>query len=57
MPEGSGTIPVVLGGTIPAADVDALRALGAAAVYPVGTNLLDVVEGVLRLAARAREAS
>lgn len=46
--------PVVLGGTIPAADVAGLLALGVAAVYPVGTSLRDVVEGVLA-AATARE--
>jgi methylmalonyl-CoA mutase C-terminal domain/subunit len=45
-------VPVVLGGTIPHADVAALRELGVAAVYPVGTALLDVVEGVLSLATR-----
>jgi methylmalonyl-CoA mutase C-terminal domain/subunit len=53
---GLTEVPVVLGGTIPAADVDALRALGVAAVFPVGTNLLDVVDGVLALAARTQEA-
>jgi methylmalonyl-CoA mutase C-terminal domain/subunit len=53
---GLADIPVVLGGTIPATDVDELRALGAAAVFPVGTNLLEVVDGVLTLAARTREA-
>jgi methylmalonyl-CoA mutase, C-terminal domain len=48
---GLEEVPIVLGGTIPPADVEALRALGVAAVYPVGTNLLDVVDGVLSLAA------
>jgi methylmalonyl-CoA mutase C-terminal domain/subunit len=47
-------IPVVVGGTIPEADVVALRELGVAAVYPVGTGLHEVVEGVLTLASRAR---
>jgi methylmalonyl-CoA mutase C-terminal domain/subunit len=47
-------IPVAVGGTIPEADVAALRELGVAAVYPVGTGLHDVVEGVLALAARER---
>ena len=51
--EGLAT-PVVVGGTIPAADADALRDLGVAAVYPVGTGLRDVVDGVLALAG-ARE--
>ena len=49
---GLTDVPVVLGGTIPASDVAELRALGVAAVFPVGTNLLDAVEGVLSLAAR-----
>jgi methylmalonyl-CoA mutase, C-terminal domain len=46
--------PVVLGGTIPAADVAALLELGVAAVYPAGTNLHDVVSGILA-AAGSRE--
>ena len=46
---------MVLGGTIPASDVEELRGLGVAAVFPVGTNLLKVVEGVLSLAARTQE--
>jgi len=44
-------VPVVLGGTIPAADAAALVALGVAAVFPVGANLGDVVDGVLAAAA------
>jgi methylmalonyl-CoA mutase, C-terminal domain len=52
---GLADVPVVLGGTIPTADVEALRALGVAAVFPVGTNLLEVVDGVLTLA-RTQEA-
>jgi methylmalonyl-CoA mutase C-terminal domain/subunit len=47
-------IPVAVGGTIPEADVAALRELGVAAVYPVGTGLHEVVGGVLALAARER---
>ena len=52
---GLAEIPVVLGGTIPATDVEELRGLGVAAVFPVGTNLLEVVDGVLSLAARTQE--
>ena len=52
---GLHDVPVVLGGTIPAADAEALRTLGVAAVFPVGTNLLEVVDGVLALAARTQE--
>jgi methylmalonyl-CoA mutase C-terminal domain/subunit len=46
-------IPVVIGGTIPATDARALLDLGVAAVYPVGTSLADVVDGMLS-AARER---
>ena len=45
-------VPIVVGGTIPQADVAALRERGVAAVYPVGTGLHEVVEGVLALASR-----
>ena len=48
-------IPVVLGGTIPSTDVEELLSLGAAAVFPVGTNLLEVVDSVLSLAARTQD--
>jgi methylmalonyl-CoA mutase, C-terminal domain len=51
---GLAEVPVVLGGTIPAADLEALRALGVAAVFPVGANLLEVVDGVLAVAARTQ---
>jgi methylmalonyl-CoA mutase C-terminal domain/subunit len=50
----SGTgldVPLVIGGTIPVPDVPALRRLGVAAVFPVGTPLPQVVDGVLSLAA------
>jgi methylmalonyl-CoA mutase, C-terminal domain len=47
-------IPIAVGGTIPEADIAALRELGVAEVYPVGTGLHEVVEGVLALAARER---
>jgi methylmalonyl-CoA mutase C-terminal domain/subunit len=43
-------VPLVIGGTIPVNDVLALRRLGVAAVFPVGTSLPGVVEGVLRVA-------
>ena len=42
--------PLVIGGTIPARDAAALRSLGVAGVFPVGTPLPRVVEGVLRVA-------
>jgi methylmalonyl-CoA mutase, C-terminal domain len=40
-------VPVVIGGTIPAADVPQLLELGVTAVFPVGADLDQVVEGVL----------
>jgi methylmalonyl-CoA mutase C-terminal domain/subunit len=42
--------PLAVGGTIPARDGEALRWLGVAAVFPVGTALPDAVRGMLRLA-------
>jgi len=47
-------VPVVVGGTIPEADAAAMRERGVAAVYPVGTGLHEVVDGVLAVAARER---
>jgi methylmalonyl-CoA mutase, C-terminal domain len=47
---GAGDIAVVVGGTIPAADVPRLRAAGAAAVFPTGTPLDVVVSEVRKLA-------
>jgi methylmalonyl-CoA mutase C-terminal domain/subunit len=47
---GAGDIAVVVGGTIPAADVPRLRAAGAAAVFPTGTPLDVVVSEVRTLA-------
>jgi methylmalonyl-CoA mutase, C-terminal domain len=46
---GAG-VPLVVGGTIPPADVEPLRRLGVAGVFPVGTPLPEAVEGTLRLA-------
>jgi methylmalonyl-CoA mutase C-terminal domain/subunit len=44
-------IPVVVGGTIPAADVARMRAAGAAAVFPTGTPLDAIVAEVRALVA------
>ena len=44
-------IPVVVGGTIPAADVPRLRAAGAVAVFPTGTPLEVLVTEVRKLCA------
>lgn len=46
-------IAVVVGGTIPQADVPKLTALGAAAVFPTGTSLDDLVTGVRRVVKKA----
>lgn len=46
--------PVVVGGTIPDGDVRALRDLGVAAVFSVGSGLREVVDGVLELASPDR---
>ena len=48
---GADDIPIVVGGTVPAADEAALRGIGVADVYPVGTPLDAVVEGLLAQAA------
>ena len=42
-------VPLAVGGTIPPRDAEALRSLGVAAVFPVGTPLPDAVRGMLRL--------
>ncbi|WP_238993402.1 cobalamin-dependent protein [Nocardioides caldifontis] len=43
---GLDDVAVVVGGTIPPQDVPRLLGVGARAVYPVGTPLEDVVDGV-----------
>jgi len=48
---GADDIPVVVGGTIPAGDVDRLYEAGAAAVYPTGTALDTIVAGIRVLTA------
>ena len=49
-----GDIAVMVGGTIPAGDVEELRRLGAAAVFPTGTTTEEIVAGVAEaLAARS----
>jgi methylmalonyl-CoA mutase, C-terminal domain len=46
---GAGDVAVVVGGTIPPRDVEALRALGAAAVFPMSTPLGDIVAALRSL--------
>src|SRR5690625_3150825 len=48
-----GDIAVVVGGTIPQSDVDKLMSLGAAAVFPTGTPLEDLVSGVRQVLEKA----
>ncbi len=48
---GAGDIAVIVGGTIPPADVPRLRAAGAAAVFPTGTPLDVLVAEVRALTA------
>src|SRR5918911_556052 len=43
---GGSEISVVVGGTIPRRDVERLEAVGAAAVYPTGTPLEELVESL-----------
>jgi len=44
-------VPLVIGGTIPPADAAALRRLGVAGVFAMGTALPDAVDATLALAA------
>jgi methylmalonyl-CoA mutase C-terminal domain/subunit len=41
--QGAGEIRVVVGGTIPPRDVEPLRAMGVARVFPMGTPLPEIV--------------
>jgi methylmalonyl-CoA mutase, C-terminal domain len=43
---GLEDVKVVIGGTIPASDCQALRDLGVDAVFPTGTSIEEVVAGV-----------
>jgi methylmalonyl-CoA mutase C-terminal domain/subunit len=47
----AGDIAVIVGGTIPAADVPKLRGVGVAAVFPTGTSLESLVAEVRALTA------
>jgi methylmalonyl-CoA mutase C-terminal domain/subunit len=52
---GADDIAVVVGGTIPPADVPRLLEAGAAAVFPTGTPLEAVVAGIRALTAAPAE--
>ncbi len=49
-------VAVVVGGVIPRSDMAALTELGVAAVYPGGTPLPEIIEGVRRVARREKGA-
>jgi methylmalonyl-CoA mutase C-terminal domain/subunit len=52
---GADDVLLVVGGTIPQRDVPKLEAAGAAAVYPTGTPLEDLVESMRELGATSVE--
>ena len=54
---GGEDVLLVVGGTIPQRDVPRLEAAGAAAVYPTGTPLEELVESLRRLTAEAPASS
>ncbi|MBI4800218.1 MAG: cobalamin B12-binding domain-containing protein [Desulfarculus sp.] len=54
--QGLSQIKVVVGGVIPQPDILRLLELGVAAVFPGGTPLPEIVEGVRRVARAAQEA-
>ncbi len=54
---GGEDVLLVVGGTIPRRDVPRLEAAGAAAVYPTGTPLEELVESLRRLTAEAPASS
>jgi methylmalonyl-CoA mutase, C-terminal domain len=51
----AGDIAVIVGGTIPQGDVPKLLEVGAAAVFPTGTSLDDLVRDVRALTEKAGE--
>ena len=54
---GAADVQVVVGGTIPTGDVSKLREIGAAAVYPTGTPLLELVKSMRELCSRTLRSS
>jgi methylmalonyl-CoA mutase C-terminal domain/subunit len=48
---GADDVHLVVGGTIPRGDVERLRAAGAAAVFPTGTPLEELVDSIRKLSA------
>ena len=51
---GADDVLLVVGGTIPRRDIERLEAVGAAAVYPTGTALEDLVESMRTLSTQVR---
>jgi methylmalonyl-CoA mutase len=51
--EGRADILIVVGGVIPPGDYDALRAAGAAAIYPPGTVIAEAAHSLLDTLAAA----
>ncbi len=45
--EGSGDLPVIVGGIIPAADAARLREMGVAAVTPRNFGLTEIIAGIV----------
>ncbi len=43
---GRADIPVLMGGILPAEDIEKLKAMGVAACFPTGTGLMDIVTAV-----------
>jgi methylmalonyl-CoA mutase C-terminal domain/subunit len=54
---GADEVMLVVGGTIPKRDVATLEAAGAAAVYPTGTALEDLVDSMRALSGTAQATS
>ncbi|MDW3212689.1 MAG: cobalamin B12-binding domain-containing protein [Ilumatobacteraceae bacterium] len=53
---GVDDIPIVVGGIVPPRDIDRLLELGVAAVFPAGSDLNEVTDTVVALAAGAEVA-
>jgi methylmalonyl-CoA mutase, C-terminal domain len=54
---GAADVQVVVGGTIPTGDVSKLHEIGAAAVYPTGTPLPELVKSMRELCSRTSRSS
>jgi len=52
--QGADDIPVVMGGSIPVIDIDALKSVGVAEVFLPGTPISEIVEKLKTLAEKRR---